>query len=101
MPYPLNNAVTADAYADAATVVFPRPTNSMTVQVFNAGVMYRLLLVPKDSLQTSGNTPDVVEHFIAPNNASFNEGDLPSGQAFAGIQFRSNAPGVPATVTVI
>lgn len=101
MPYPLNNAVTADTYVDAATVVFPRPTNSMSVQVFNAAAFYRLLLVPKDSLQAAGNSPDVVEHFVAPNTADFDESDLPAGQAFAGIQFRSAVAGVPASITVI
>lgn len=101
MPYPMNNAVTADAYADAATVVFPRPTNSVSVQVFNAGVFYRLLLVPQGSLQTGANQTDIVEHFVGPNNIEFSQTDLPIGSSFAGIQFRSAVAGKPATVTVI
>lgn len=100
MPYPLNNATTADAYADAATVLFPRPTNAFSVQIYNAGVYYRVLLVPKDSLQSNAYQTDVYEHFLGPLLAAFDESDLPAGSTFAGIQFRSALAGTPAQVTV-
>lgn len=101
MPYPLNNVATLDAYSDVATCVFPRPTNAFSLQVYNSSVYYTLLLVPKDSLQAASNTSDTVEHFLGPTLSSFDEADLPAGQAFAGIKLRSGVAGTAASVTVI
>lgn len=100
MTYPLNNVQTADGYTAATEAVFPRPTNGFTIQVYNAAVYYTLLLVPTNSLRTEANQSDSVEHFLAPCAATFDESDLPSGTAFAGIKFRSASPGIPAMVTV-
>lgn len=101
MPYPLNNVATLDNYVEALTTVFPYPTNAFSLQVYNASIFYRLLLVPKGSLQTSAYQSDPYEHFLGPTLSDFDEADLPAGQAFAGIMFRSAVVGVPANLTVI
>lgn len=100
MPYPLNNVATADTYGDPATTIFPWATNAFSVQVYNASVAYRLLYVPKSSLQTAAYQADLAEHFIGPSFADFDESDLPAGMTFAGVQFRSWVPGKSANVTV-
>lgn len=99
MPYPLNNVATQDTYVDAATAVFPRPTDGFSVQVYNAGIFYRLLYVPRNTLRTGAYQEDAVEHFAGPSFITFSQADAPDGGQFAGIRFRSAVAGVPANVT--
>lgn len=99
--WPLNNVPTQNAYVDALTAQFPqlgRP--SFSVQVYNAGVYYKLIrFTPPGSYYI-----DDTEHFLAPVLAGFRspqaEG-LANDELFGGITFRSAVAGSPARVTVI
>jgi hypothetical protein len=100
VPFPLNNVATQDTYVDALTCVFLQPRSSFSVQVFNAAVLYKLLLVPANALRVGTYTADPFEKFYPPALGNFDEGDLPLGQAFAGIMFRSAVAGTPGNVSV-
>lgn len=101
MPYPFNNVAIPDVYGDTGTVVFPRPTLSMTVQGFNNSFYYRLLYVPAGQ-QVNAYQADPVEHYVAPGMIlAFDETDLPvGGSRFAGVMFRNNIAGQVAQITV-
>lgn len=98
--WPLNNVQTQNAYVDAVTAQFPTGRPSFSLQVYNAGVFYRLIAFdPPNNYQ-----PDPTEHFLAPVLAGFDSAEaegLHAGQVFGGIMLRSAVAGTPASVTVI
>lgn len=100
MPWPLNNVATADAYTDAATTQFPIGRPAFSLQVYGAGVMYKLIrFIPPNTYY-----PDDTEHFLGPVLAGFSDPvkeGLQPGEKFGGIMLRSAKTGTPARVTVL
>lgn len=100
MPWPLNRVNTQDNYANAVTAQFPTGRKHFSLQIYTAGVFYRLIsFEPPNNYQT-----DPTEHFLAPVLANFDDPaseGLGDRQLFGGIQLRSAVPGTPAVVTVI
>lgn len=98
--WPFNNVPTQNGYTDLVTAQFPIGRTSFSVQVYNAGVMYKLLRFRPPN----GYYLDETEHFLAPVVGNFDDPKkegLQSGELFGGIAFRSNFAGSPALVTVI
>ena len=106
----INNVLTSNGYTPAATLNCP-PSDSLTVQIGNAGVYYQLLLNPVgdgpsaayynrpgDSLTGSGTGQATEERALLPGYWNFDTTDF-RGEKCVGIQFRSLATGLPATVS--
>lgn len=95
----INNQLTQDDYAESLTEVFQFPRSKFSIQIYNAGIGYKLLYSIQG--QAGAFQEEASEHFMGPSYATFSEGDRPSGVLFAGIKFRSWVTGTPARVTVI
>jgi len=98
--WPFNNVPTQNTYQPAVTAQSPTGRSSLSVQVYNAGVYYKLVrFIPPGSYYT-----DETEHFLAPVLAKFSDPaaeGLGENEQFGGIMFRSAVLGTPALVTVI
>lgn len=99
----LNNVATQDNYVDALTVVFARPRPSFSMNVSNKSVYYRLAVVGT-SVSSRDISWEMNEHQLVPSLNTFrnpeSEGFAPDTR-FIGVQVRSSAAGVPASVTVM
>lgn len=98
--WPFNNVVTQNGYVTAVTAVFPIGRPSFSVQVYGAGIFYKLIAFRPPTHYYVVET----EHFFGPILANFKdpvEEGLERGEIFGGILFRSSALGIPASVTVI
>jgi hypothetical protein len=108
----INNVSTANGYTAAATLNCP-PSDSLTVQVGNAGVYYQLLLNPTgerdghaaayynrpgDSLTGSGAGQATEERTLLPGYWLFDSIDF-RGEKCVGVQFRNLATNTPAVVS--
>lgn len=99
----LNNAVTQDNYADALTVLFAIPRQAFTMNVSNKAIFYRLAVVGK-SASSRDVSWEINEHQLVPSLSAFRDPSqegFPPGSRFIGVQVRSAAVGIPASVTVI
>lgn len=98
--WPFNRISTQDNYVDAVTAQFPIGRKAFSVQVYSAGVNYKLIrFVPPQFYYV-----EETEHFLAPVLAGFSDPEkegLQRGELFGGITFRSAVAGTPASVTVI
>lgn len=100
----LNNTPTQDVYTTAVQTIFTKPRPSFSLNVTNAAVVYQLMYIGADQVNTRDITTESLEHFIPPsfNRFSNPEGEgLPEGSRFAGIRIRSAVIATPARVTVI
>ena len=98
--WPFNRVSTQDRYVTATTAQFPIGRGHFTVQVYTAGVFYRLIAHEPPSFYYE----DPEEHFLGPVLGNFDsplQEGLAYGQLFGGIMFRSAVAGTPASVTVI
>lgn len=93
-----NNVVIGDNFSDSVGTLYCSNSKTITVQVFNANVLYQLAIGRVGVSSLRGGEAWTEERLLAPGFWNFDESDFYGGVAHS-IRFRNAVAGTPGTVS--